>query len=331
MFGSNRPGQMSNRELSTSPVFIVGNRRSGTTMLRLMLSCHPKIGIPPEGGFAVILGWKYESESFEHDDTRCRFAKDFMKIDSSIDWAFTETELIAILDDSEPTSYADALRTIYTSYLGRVYPGKVRWGDKTTWFADHIQQLFAYFPNAQFIHLVRDGRDVAVSYRGVPHLTNQIRKIARDWAINYEKVIAASKKIGQGQIYRLYYEYLVENPELQLKKLCDFLGEEYSPEMLDFWRVNRERELEPARHMRWKMKTTMPVTAKSVGRWKKELTAIEIADFELVAGHVLVRLGYELSIQPMRVLASIRRCQLVVFMVFERFLQFVRCMKVRYL
>lgn len=298
-------------------------------MLRLMLSCHPSIGIPPEGGFAVLLGWKYDRIPFDRARTRRNFVDDFFELESAMDWGFTKSELANSIEGADPKTYVDVLHVIYTAYLEKVFPGKIRWGDKTTWFSNHVDQLLAYFPDAQIIHMIRDGRDVAVSYREVPHLTDKISKIARDWAINFQIVDNASKRIGSIKVCRLYYEKLVKEPESQLTKLCDFLNEEFSAEMLEFWQANRQRELEPARHMPWKTKTVMPVTDKSVGRWHNKLTDTEIRNFELIAGDALAELGYELNSKRSGTIAAIYRGQRQMFVIVQRAILVARRAKAR--
>lgn len=282
-------------ERSGAPLFVIGNRRSGTTLLRLMLTAHPRIGIPPEGGFTVQLGWRYGNRSFRDPKVRKQFTEDLANTENAPDWKLDMDNIGSALRRADPSTFSDAAEAIYMDYLARLLPGKARWGDKTTWFLDFIADLDEHFPSCVIVHLLRDGRDVACSYREVPHLTNNIGRVALEWATNVETIWRASRRIGPSRFYQLKYESLVSEPESELRKLCGFLEEDFDERMLDFWCINADQELEPSRHMGWKARTIEPVGIDTVGRWRRGLNEREINKFEAIAGTILEAAGYDLG------------------------------------
>ena len=141
--------------------FIVGSPRSGTTLLRTMLDSHPAIWIPPEAPFIVHRYSKYQnlSELGNKED----YKKLFWKIVKApcfkmIDFIPSFEKIWANL---KRPSYASLMDSIFNEYI--LYKEKSIWGSKTPIFALHISLLCQLFPQAKYIHLVRDGRDVAAS------------------------------------------------------------------------------------------------------------------------------------------------------------------------
>lgn len=273
------------------PVFIVGNRRSGTTMLRLMLASHPRIGIPPEGGFVVTMGWIWERKQLSAADYPEMIAT-FFQQDNAQDWQMSPEQLDAAIRQRRPATFPEFVDQVYLEYLRLVFPGKRRWGDKTTWYLDFVPMIAGMFPAARFVHIVRDGRDIACSYRKMSHMPHEIERIAVEWATNMETLMRARNVLGPRRFLEVRYENLTADPEAELRKICRFLGEDYSPQMLEFHRKNREEKLEPERHMGWKAKTTKAVDTASVGRWRRELSGRDIQLFHAIAGSTIERLGY---------------------------------------
>ena len=289
----------------TGPIFILGNPRSGTTLLRLMLNNHRNIVIPPECGFAV---WWYEK--YQHWDARssqdseklATFIHDLMtsrKIDT---WNLDPARLREHVSREQPGSYSKLVSSIYEFFgrsTGREFK---RWGDKNNFHVGFVTTLFAIFPNGCFVHIVRDGRDVACSYRNVmrspivscysPRLPTDIHEIAAEWRKNLSKVIKAFDKIGWEKVLEIRYEDLVSHVETELRRLCVYLGEPYDDNMLNYYEANRIKQLEPAEFLQWKAKTLEKPTDAEVGKFERELTPSEIRDFNQEAGDLLRRYGY---------------------------------------
>jgi hypothetical protein len=280
--------------MSSSPIFVVGNRRSGTTMLRLMLASHPNIGVPPEGGFVVTMGWIWGRKRLSDSDYPA-LVDGFFCQQNAQDWELTPAQLLQAIEVRRPETFAQFVDEVYREYLRLKFPGKTRWGDKTTWYLDFLPMINRILPSAKFVHIIRDGRDIACSYRKMDHMPHDIRRIALEWTTNIETLRRSWRFLGPRRFIEIQYEGLVAEPRAALQGVCSFVGEEFSEEMLSFHKRNKADRLEPERHMGWKGKTMKPVDVGSVGRWRNELPERDVHDFESIASGTLSRLGYDLD------------------------------------
>lgn len=285
------------------PIFIIGNPRSGTSLLRLMLTCHRNIVIPPECGFAVWLynaygdwgssGSNHELERFLDALMACR------KIET---WNLDKTCLLTFMRQKNPASYAEAVSLVYEYYALSQRSAFKRWGDKNNWYLEHILTIKAIFPNVHFVHIVRDGRDVACSYRKLgnsvvdspyaPRLPERVEDIAWQWRNNIERVRSSFASLAWQGVFEVRYEDLVRDPSASLAKLCQQIDEPYDPSMLDYYIINRKRQLEPKEFLQWKARTLEPPTASTVGEYLSQMKKDEILLFEHIAAKQLRQYGY---------------------------------------
>ena len=134
--------------------FIVGAPRSGTTLLRFMLDSHPDIAIPPETGFLAQAALKPNAGPRE-------FVQHLESFDTWPDFHLERESLLDRLSRMPTFDLSDAYRAFYAAYAARF--SKPRYGDKTPIYAFHMQKIQELFPEAAFIHIIRDGRDAALS------------------------------------------------------------------------------------------------------------------------------------------------------------------------
>lgn len=288
------------------PVFIVGNPRSGTTLLRLMLTNHKNIVIPPEAGFAVWLYDKYSRYDFSSKAIVINFVRDLTYTKKIETWNLDFSDLLDFMLEVRVNSYTDAVAAVYEYYghsLGRNF---LRWGDKNNYYLNHIDILSKMYPSAQFIHIVRDGRDVACSYQALqnvrivskyaPQLVSNIKDIAWEWSQNICKIRSAFENLPEDNIYEIRYEDLVAHTERELKKVCLFLQEPYDKNMELFFQKNRIEHQEPVEFLQWKAKTLQKPTKSEVGKYKTILSQEEIEDFEYIASSALKLYQYQVNI-----------------------------------
>ena len=284
------------------PFFVVGNRRSGTTLLRLMLASHPRLGVPPESGFTVFLGWYFGHLRFDERILDC-FLDRLLTDDFNQDWALSREALEGPLRSRLPCGFPAIIDGVYRVYLEKNFPGACRWGDKTTWYQHHLPELDSYFPAARYIHIVRDPRAVLASYRKVPHLPNDAIAVAADW----RRSVSAIRSFGARRPSRyleVQYEDLVRDPEAVLRRICGFLGEVFDPMMLEYHRLNREQRLEPERHMGWKARTLDPPAEDRIEAWRRELDPRDVRIVESIAGPLWAR---SQAVPRERVTVKVRR------------------------
>jgi hypothetical protein len=255
------------------PIFIGGCDRSGTTLLAAMLGGHPLHVAVPEMPFKVGI---LEASGFEE---RTAFAYDFRyRI-----WA---------LDGSSATPRGDSPRVVIED-LVRAYAEKTRkkgpqvWIDHTPSNLRHLPILAGAFPDARFIHLVRDGRAVAASLLRVDWGPNDIARAARFWVEQMAHALAAEAS-RVAPVTRVYYEDLVEQPEATVRKLCVALGVEYLDRMLEAQGFSVP-EYATATH---RLIGRAPALHR-VAAWREELAPRQVEIFESIAGDLLTANGYK--------------------------------------
>lgn len=286
-----------------SPIFIFGNPRSGTTLLRLMVNAHPEIVVAPECGFAQWLhedfkGWKeknVEDEIILQDFIDKLFAS--RKFDT---WGLDEKMVAENVISLRPKNYAQLVSSIYFTYAKSKSNSFTRWGDKNNYYIDHIELIFELFPNAKAILIVRDGRDVACSYRELakrkidsrysPNLPVSMKEIAAEWRKNNKKALDDLKKFAPSGFHTIRYEDMVTESEEAMVALCNSIGLEYSTEMLDYHKDVKRNE--PEEFLQWKEKTLKRPMTTQVGRYNQDLTKEEIDDFENIAHDLLTSFNY---------------------------------------
>ncbi|MFL5767581.1 MAG: sulfotransferase [Actinomycetota bacterium] len=271
--------------------FVVGSGRSGTTLLRLMLEQHPDLAIPPESYFPISMRHRepryVSSAGFDLD----AFVTDLLRNVRFQDWGLNEQKVRTALHGAEAIDWAEAIRRTFALYAER--EGKPRYGDKTPWFIMRITELSELFPESRFVHLIRDGRDVALSIREMSWGPSRMPALAEFWAKRIRIGRTEGARLGPERYLELRYEDLVEDPVSALRRVCPFLDLDFRQEMLDYSRrapnAVLEREREQHRHL------SKPVT-KQLRDWKTQMSPDDLAVFEAVAGRELVACGYDRAV-----------------------------------
>jgi hypothetical protein len=271
--------------------FLVGSGRSGTTLLRLMLEQHPDLAIPPESYFPL---------SMRHREPRYRarggfdldaYVADLLRNVRFGDWNLDERVVRERLHGVEPIDWPEAVRRTFTLYAEK--EGKPRYGDKTPWFIMRIRELSTLFPESRFVHLIRDGRDVALSIREMSWGPSAMPALAEFWAKRIRIGRTEGARLAPARYLELRYEDLVDDPARELRRVCGFLELDLRKEMLDH--TDRaptavlERERDQHRHL------SEPVT-RGLRDWRTQMSPDDVAIFEAVAGRELVACGYERAV-----------------------------------
>ncbi|MFL5819110.1 MAG: sulfotransferase family protein [Solirubrobacteraceae bacterium] len=281
--------------------FVVGVPRSGTTLLRLMLDAHPHLTIPPETHFLPQLLRACRSGR----GTPERVMALLTATKRWQDFQLEPSQLLRRLPSERPVDGREAARAFYAAYAESV--GKPRWGDKTPVYRKNMRPIQKALPEARFIHIIRDGRDVALSVLGLLFGPDSVGEAARRWK---RKVLRAREQASRLRHYReVRYEDLVAEPETTLRSVCEYIELPWDPAMLEYHRhaaermqvIARRRErqgLEPiptGYGPRIHALTSEPPKGERVGRWRTEMSAGDRASYERVAGDLLAQLGYEVG------------------------------------
>jgi hypothetical protein len=289
--------------------FVVGVARSGTTLLRLMLDAHPQLAIPPETHFIPKLAKALGEipKSVGEDELRRRAHELITEHRRWPDFGLDAHELDRRFEHAEPFNATNALRAFYGLYAEK--QGKPRWGDKSPSYVRRMRRVHAVLPEARFIHLIRDGRDVALSQLEVHHGNDEVADAAAEWVAGIEKARKAGGRIGDGYV-EVRYEDLVAEPEPVLRRVCEACELDYDPAMLDYHRGAEDRMAETIRDFDRRggpavtaeqraaqhANVSKPPQQERAGRWRRDMTGEQRQAFEGVAGGLLRDLGYETSL-----------------------------------
>ncbi len=285
--------------------FVVGVNRSGTTLLRMMLDAHPQLTMPPETHFVPDLIDAAEAGSPSPEGL-------LTTITSQREWGdfgLTEKQLLDAFAEIEPLNAGDALRAFYGLYAER--QGKPRWGEKTPIYVKSIRKISRALPEARFVHVIRDGRDVALSIRDRAVKEHPIPTIAERWV---RRIGQARKQSAHVPYYReVRYEQLVGATEPTLRGICEFFELPWNDAVLDYHQRSGERlaemkrelpsdgkrtTLSVERRMATHARTTQAPDPRRVGRWREQLDREQRREFEAIAGELLVELGYPIGDGP---------------------------------
>lgn len=269
--------------------FIVGSGRSGTTLLRALLDAHPELAVPPESYFVVTLARKAEAYSGTEGFDQRAFSEDVIAHPRFERWDLSPEAARAALEAAAPTDYPAAVRALYGAYAAA--QGKPRYADKTPKYVKDIARLSHLFPESRFIHIIRDGRDVVLSFKDLTWGPNGPIEAALRWRGWVELGRAAGRDLGEGRYLEVSYEDLAADPEPVLRRVCDFVELEFSEEMFRY--VDKAEEIieanyYPEGHARIRMPPT-----KGLRDWREHMERADLVKFELVAGDLLDELDYE--------------------------------------
>jgi hypothetical protein len=272
------------------PFFIVGNDRSGTTMLRLIVDRGPDAAVPPESMYLTDFAAAFEAGEPRDAAAAQRLMRQI--------WEHPKVRLWEL--DGEPPavpaglSGEDAYRFIveapFEAYAAR--HGKRRWGDKTPHYVHHVDHLLQLWPRARFVVLVRDGRDVALSLRRMPFGPNNAWAAAQWWARGI-RAGAAAQHAHPESVLTVRYEDLAQRPAEEVRRLCEFLGLSYSDDMLALEHVDPARIVPD--QAAWFPTLFDGINTSAVGRWRREMGARDRRIFAALAGTELEQCGYELE------------------------------------
>jgi hypothetical protein len=279
----------------TNPyLFIVGAARSGTTLLQRVVNAHPEIavvnetywlprkfsesaGLTPEGLVTPgLIPMLLENPKF----TRMGFGGE---------------ELKQLLDSNDPISYPAFVSRMFDLYAEA--QGKRIAGDKSPGYVRKMHVLHRLWPEAKFVHLIRDGRDLCLSMMDWKKgervagalgtwAEDPVTTIALYWKRSMMLGWETGTTLGPGLYYEIRYESLVASPAAECRALCDFLGVPFDGIMLQF----HEGRTRQGPHLSSKAKWLPPTPG--LRDWRTQMLPRDAELFEAVAGDLLVELCY---------------------------------------
>ncbi|HLM30989.1 MAG TPA: sulfotransferase [Solirubrobacterales bacterium] len=281
--------------------FVCGVTRSGTTLLRLMLDSHPEVAIPGETHWLPKLIKAFERSKQTPNDAAALIIDHKRWGDFHLDGAELQRRIRAL----DPVTAADAIRMFYMLYAER--EGKHRYGDKTPGYVKEMRRIQRVLPEARFVHIIRDGRDVSLSHLRMNWGPETYAESARLWRNRIRKARKMAPSIDH--YMEVHFEDLVDDTEGVVRRVCDFIDLHFDPVMLSYHERAEGRLAEKARELPRKNRPPQPAEARleshrlakepprmdRIGMWRERMTPEEVAEYEAVAGDMLVQLGYELA------------------------------------
>jgi hypothetical protein len=262
-------------------VFVGGSERSGTTLLRNMLTAHPSLAVPDESPFVRSVHWMLAGQSRLHDlDAAWAMIRNTNRFRQ---WRLPPEEVESLLREHPPASYDDLMRILFAAYAR--WRGKPSSGDKTTGNALYFEWLAERFPASRFVHVVRDPRAVCMSRSVQIFNRGGLSGAARHWRSRVAAARAAAARLGD-RLLEVRYERLVANPAEELERLCTFIGVPFAPELLNY---GRSSEVLPQHHQDVHAREPLQTDLR---RWRQELSRDDISVIETIAGELMEDVGY---------------------------------------
>ena len=275
--------------MTAPPLLVLGVRRSGTTLLRVLLDRHSALAVPDESYFVPQLADRHAGRIDVED-----FVDDLRRLPTLREWGVSADSVRERL--REGMGFGEAVAAVYEAYAAS--RGKSRWGDKTPMYMQHLPLLERLFPTARFVHLVRDGRDAGLSFLSMPRgivtegwgHPQTPAGFACQWRSEVRTAQALGARVGERYL-EVRYEELVADAPAVAERICAFAGLPYEPAMLEY---EGTVDVSAKPHQQRLRQAPTP----GVRNWREDMATADVAAFEAVAGDLLAELGYETATRP---------------------------------
>jgi hypothetical protein len=254
-----------------------------------MLASHPRIAIPSETWYLSDLLEQFPMDRLLQENEINNAISVMTNHYRWPDMGLEAAEVRYRAAQLSGVRLRDLVEIVYRSHME--VEGKSRWGDKTPAYIEIVPLLAAMFGDAKFLHLIRDGRDVAKSFQRQGWNGPWMLGYTKEWlrAIEWDRKL--SKTRLNERILRVFYEDLVLHPEPTLRAICAFINEKFEDQML-LWQGKVDNAI-PVREKRHHLGLSRHLNPYDVSRWKREMTPREIFVAESLIGTQLNHLGYE--------------------------------------
>jgi Sulfotransferase family len=247
-----------------SPIIVMGCPRSGTTAMGFALGTHPELWASPHGSEANFIHGLLRDAPDQYK--RSQFGNNI-------------TETGGIRESEWMRAIGVSINTLMTRQSGGV-----RWIDHTPRNVDVSRQIATAFPDARFIHVLRDGRRVVESLLALAARRPRYTGFTSNFVENCERWV---QRVSQGRqffaehpesCYQVTNEAVSADPGAAFDALQTFLGVAPSAQAADHWRMNT-------------VNSSFDRTNRPVGPWGN-LTSPQQREFSAIAGPLMVELGY---------------------------------------
>lgn len=267
------------------PLFIIGSQRSGTSFLYRVLSEILDIKFGRDNTFFLRLFQSIHQYGDLKQDKNLRKLLHDISQSAVFKKRFPGLEIDSndFLNCLETREYPDIIRTIYAFWA--LKHGKTSWGGKTPDYTGHIESLTQLFPDVKIIHIVRDGRDVALSLFALPWGPKDVYVAANYWK---KRIVFGSsgKMVLNKNFLEFKYEDFLANPETLFPQVLEFL--------------DVEKALREEKRLEFREKIVSKIKTNNTFKWKTKMSKGDIRIFELTAREQLESYGYEIQNQDIQ-------------------------------
>lgn len=273
---------------------IIGTQRSGSNLLRLMLNQFDEITAPhPPHILQRFIPLLPIYGSLDNNENFLKLIDDICVLveRNPVVWTGVELDRQHILSLCKSNTVFEIFRIIYA--LKAKQDNATFWACKSMANIQYASEIEEAGIQPLYIHLYRDGRDVACSFKKAIVGEKHVYHIANQWKKNQEACLALKNNVGNERFIQLSYENLINAPEEEMKKLSSFLNIDFDPTVFDFYKSEESKNTAVAGKM-WG-NVTKPIMKSNFNKYKKELTEMEVGIFEKQAGEILKELAYKLE------------------------------------
>jgi hypothetical protein len=272
-------------------VFLVGCPRSGTTLLGRMVDAHPKLAVVHETRW-IPRCFEYREGLTPEGIVTLGLAERLLDPRALKPLRVDEGEMRELIRDSEGKPFASFVTALFDRYGGQ--QGKRIVGDKSPGYVRYLPTLHELWPQAKFVHIIRDGRDVCLSVldwrKGATRFPTFNEDPVTTTGVWWEWYVRLGRE-GGGQLgpslyHELRYESLVADPEREAVRICESLGIRYDSSMLRFHEGRTRSKPGLSTKSSW-----LPVT-HGLRSWRQQMDSDDVLRFEAAAGDLLDELGY---------------------------------------
>lgn len=276
------------------PIILLASERSGTNLLRVMVSSHSQVSSPPPAGIVAGLADKVfqylcplkEIHEIELIDDAVALTKAHFK-----PWEI-DIDTQAVLKGLDSISFWEIFRALNDVYAKE--EGSACWISKDPNLFNYIYEIKMHMPDAKFVYMVRDGRDVAASMlEGGVH-TSHIYQAAHIWSQNQRVCLnALSDPILSNSMFLVKYEDLITDAKIVMQGIMRFIDLDYEASQLEYY---KNKEVINVSNMTdfWK-NISKPLNPTNMGKYKNSLSDRQIEIFESIAWDEMCALNYPLE------------------------------------
>ncbi len=271
------------KQLSKPPFFILGSGRNGSTLLASILNAHDDIFIPPEQfvlPYAIMKRYIYFLQS--KDNWKESVMSALMQENKTLNWDFKKDNILL-----ENKSVGDLFNCIYVNYASQKNKSISIWGDKTPLNTHFIDFIYPEFKTAKYIFMVRDPRDVVLSYKQLlNHKAVDTRYALWKWKDSIRMLDFLEKRTD---VLVLRYEDIVSQPQKYIELVLSYLDMSNTEDLIQYKAQASNMGVADKPHHQ---NLNQPINSRSVGKWKEGLSSNDIDLINSTCSKYLERFRY---------------------------------------